>query len=204
MNLPSVAECDQLFARYHVPKNIHKHCWAVSRLAVRIAEQLKARGIVINVELVRIGSLLHDWMKAAALEKLGSSKQFPYEPTAEEIASWEELRARFAGKHESEIAAELLKDDYPELAAFIRGEGALSHELPTERGWEEKVVHYADWRVLGEKIIPLKERLQDFFERYYEKIVGDGGLERWKLVVAAEEQAEREICGVLQAKAEEL
>ncbi len=204
MNLPSVEECDQLFAKYHVPKNIHGHCVAVSRLAVRIAGQLKARGIAIDVGLVRIGGLLHDWMKAATLEKLGASKQFPYEPAAEELASWKELRARFAGKHESEIAYELLRERYPELAAFIRSEGALSHELPDHRGWEEKVVHYADWRVLGTKVIPLEERMADFFKRYYKKIVGDGGMERWKQVVAAEEQAEREICGVLGVAPEEL
>mgnify|MGYP001589663148 CR=1 FL=1 len=193
MKLPSVEECNALFNRYHVPKNIFTHCKKVSELAVSIAERLKKRGIGINVELVRIGALMHDWMKAATLEAL-DRPPFSYKPTQQEIAAWKELRARFKGMHESEITHELLKDKYPELTAFLMHERAIAHDLSIKRSWEEKIVHYADWRAYGDKVIPLNERMDDFFVRYRKKITDLG---RWERVKQAERKAEKEIEDVL-------
>ena len=203
MNLPTVQECESLFQQYHVPKNILGHCQTVSLLATRIAERLKAKGIKINIELVRIGALMHDWMKAATLEQLGTNKYFKYTPSKEEIASWKQLRTKFNGKHECEIAHELLKGTHPELAQFILSEGLLTRKMVKQRVWEEKVVHYADWRVLGTEIIPLDERMADFLVRYNQKIVA-GGHELWQKKKQMEQQAEREICEALNCTPEEL
>ncbi|MBI4153286.1 HDIG domain-containing protein [Candidatus Woesearchaeota archaeon] len=194
MKLPTVEECTALFKQYHVPKNIVEHCRKVSKLAVSIAEGLKKRGIVIDVELVRIGALMHDWMKAVTLKQLGQNKYFRYTPTRDELASWKELRARFKGLHEAEIARELLKNTYPELGEFLIHERIIAHDLSIKRSWEEKVVHYADWRVLGDKVIPLHERMDDFFVRYRKKITDLG---RWEKVKQAEQKAEKEISDAL-------
>ena len=201
MKLPSVEECTALFKQYHVPKNIAEHCKKVSELAVSIAEGLKKRGITIDVELVRIGALMHDWMKAVTIEQLGPNKYFRYTPTKEETASWKELRARFNGLHEAEIARELLKDIYPELGEFLIHERIIAHDLSIKRSWEEKVVHYADWRVLGDKAIPLTERMDDFFVRYRKKITD---LNRWERVKQAERKAEKEIANALGTNVGEL
>ena len=198
MKLPSVEECTALFKQYHVPKNIVEHCRKVSELAVSIAERLKKRGVVIDIGLVRIGALMHDWMKAATLEKLGGAP-FNYNPTPEEINAWRELRAEFKGMHESEIAHTLLKDKYPELAEFIIHERIIAHDLSLKRSWEEKVVHYSDWRVLGDSVIPLNERMEDFFVRYRKKITD---LNRWEKVKQAERKAEKELCDALGVKGE--
>jgi putative nucleotidyltransferase with HDIG domain len=203
MKLPSVEECYQLFAEYHVPNNIMEHCKSVSTLAVRIAEGLVAKGVSVDVEVVRVLGLLHDWMKMVALENPGASEKFSYTLSDDEKVSWISLRKRFPNHHESEAAYELLKDDYPELAALIKKEGALSDDLTLDRGWEEKIVHYADWRVLGSEIVPLVDRLDDFFDRYNEKIVA-GGLDRWEKAKELEIKCEEEICDALGVSVGEL
>lgn len=157
----------------------------------------------MNVELVHIGALMHDWMKAATLEQLGTNKHFQYTPTKEEIESWKKLRTQFPGKHECQIAHELLKDQYPKLAEFILSEGLLTRKMVKKRTWEEKVVHYADWRVLGTEIIPLNKRMDDFLVRYNKKIE-EGGPELWQKKKEMELKAEQEICQTLKCTPEDL
>ena len=201
--LPTPNECDQLFIDYNVPKNINEHCLAVSGLAVKIAQQLQKKGIKINIDLIRAGSRMHDWMKAATFERLKPNKKFNFIPASEEIDQWAKIHERFKGRHESEIAYELLKDKYPKLAQFIKTEGGLSADPLKPRDWEEKIVHYADWRVLGTRIVPLDVRLDDFFARYNKMIIKNG-MERWNKIKEVEHQAEKEICTVLDVSPEEL
>jgi putative nucleotidyltransferase with HDIG domain len=205
MKHPSVEECFALFDKYYVPKPILSHCKAVSSLATRIAVQLKEKGIPIDVELVRVGGLMHDWMKAVTLDetRFGKSERFPLNPTKEEWASWKELRQRFPDMHECDIAHDLLKDEYPEFAVFIQREGALSKKLDLVRGWEEKVIHYCDWRVLGTDIVSLEERFDDSFKRYNTVII-ERGLDSWGKFKETERKAEREICSALSVDAEDL
>ena len=203
MKLPSVEHCDELFRHYHVPKNIFEHCKKVSKLATGIARKLKAKGIALDIELVRIGALLHDFMKAVMIRNLGETNKFGHTATKEEIDAWKALRSRFADKkHESEVTAELLKDSYPELAKFLLHEGILSSQAVMERAWEEKVIHYADWRVLGTAIVSLEERFADFKVRYAHVIGTDE--KRWGRMKEAERKAEKEIADALGIQPHEL
>lgn len=203
MNLPTVERCYRLFEHYHVPKNIFEHCKKVSELATDIAKRLKAKGISLDVELVRIGALLHDFMKAVTIKDLSQTNAFGYTATKEEVDAWKALRKRFADKkHESEVTAELLKDKYPELAKFLLHEGILSSEAIMDRDWEEKVVHYADWRILGTKVVSLEQRFADFRVRYAHVIGTDE--KRWLKVKAAERKAEKEIADALGIQPQEI
>jgi putative nucleotidyltransferase with HDIG domain len=201
MNLPTIQECEALFQQYHVPKNIFGHCKKVSELATHIAKLLKKRGIKIDVQLVTVGGLLHDLMKAAAIDDISKMNRFNYMPSQEEIEAWKKLRKKYAGMHESEITHDILTDKYPQLAEFILHEGKLSRDIITERIWEEKVVHYADWRVLGTEIVPLDTRLDDFRKRYAH-IIEKNGDAHWRKTQEAERQAERQICEALNAEPE--
>ncbi|MBS3138501.1 HDIG domain-containing protein [Candidatus Woesearchaeota archaeon] len=203
MKLPSVEYCFALFQQYDVPKNIVEHCKKVSEVAIGVAEKLHAKGIAIDVKLVQIGALLHDLMKAVTIKDLTETNKFGYTPTRKEIETWRTLRTRFADKkHESEMNAELIKDEYPELAQFILHEGILSSDVITERDWEEKVIHYADWRVLGTKVVPLEERFADFRIRYAQTIGSDD--RKWRSIREAERKAEKEIADALHVQPEKL
>ncbi|MHC5076874.1 MAG: hypothetical protein ACYTFM_10645, partial [Planctomycetota bacterium] len=66
-----------------------------------------------------------------------------------------------------DAAYEILKDDYSELASLIRKHkymGMLDKERRPST-WEEKIIFYADMRVMHDKIAPLKERLEEGHKR---------------------------------------
>jgi len=195
MKLPSYEEGIALFRQYSVPTNIQAHCEKVCEIATELAEKLKAKGVPIDVELTRIGALFHDWMKAATLENFDVLKKFGHTPTPEEIKAWKELRERFKGKRECEIAYELLKDTYPELAKLlIAEENSTWYGQPlAPRSWEVKVIHYSDWRVYGTKVVTLAHRIDDLFKRY-NKVIMEKGIEKWKSAEEAEFKHEKEIC----------
>jgi len=205
MKLPSYEEGIDLFKQYTVPKNIQHHCEKVCELATFMAEKLKEKGIPIDVELTRIGALFHDWMKAVTIDDIDKVRQFGYEPTEEEIKAWEELRKRFKGKRECEVAYELLKDKYPELAELLMQEENCTwyQNSQDHRSWEVKVIHYADWRVFGTRVVPLTQRIDDLSIRYHDVIMEKGpGL--WKKATMAEFQHEQEICKAAGIMPEEL
>ncbi|MFH1234787.1 MAG: HDIG domain-containing metalloprotein [Candidatus Diapherotrites archaeon] len=136
--IPSEKECLEMLARNKVPENIVRHSVKVKEFAVELAQKMVAKGIKVNLGLVRAGALLHDLDK---IETLGSKKMHG-------TLAWEKLNgegcyavAEIARKH------------------LIENVGGLS-------SWEEKLVYYADKRVIDETVVPLNERL-DFIKQKY-------------------------------------
>ena len=184
MNLPTEQQCQELFEQYCVPHNIKEHCEKVRLVAVFLAKKLQQRGEKINIDLVDKSALLHDLFKVVVLEKLGSNKYHHYEPTPTEVAMWRHLRKKYPGKFESEVAYDLFKDDYPELAITLKN---ASHPVRENRTPEELVVHYADWITLGTKVVSLDERLAYLFETYPQ------ALDLWKKSVNLIKEQEKQL-----------
>ncbi len=165
-SLPTQEQCLGYFEQYVVPKNIQAHCQAVQAVSVLLAERLKETGVKIDVEFIRPLSILHDLFKAAALKELNSNHKYhPYSYSAKEIAMWKELRAKYPGLHEGEIAYEVFKGVYPKLAQSLKNVSALGVHT-SSKTLEENLVHYIDWRVLKTDIITLHDRLVYLREMY--------------------------------------
>ena len=150
---PNEKECMSLLSENNVPENVIEHSRKVAELAVEIAEKIKARGIKVDVELVRAGALLHDLDKIETLEMKGCHGSKACE------------RLRKKGLHE---LAEIARKHVLEKAG----------ELKTP---EEKIVFYADKRVVENKIVSLRERL-DFIRNKY----GSRSEEAMKKILACE------------------
>ena len=120
-------------------------------------------GIKIDQNFVSCLSLSHDLFKVVSLRALEPNKFHKYQFSAEEIAAWKSLREKYPGKHEGEVAYEIFKDEYPEFAVSLKNVSSPHHENPS---WEELIVHYADWRVFQEKIVPLSQRLAYLRQQY--------------------------------------
>lgn len=163
MRLPTEEQCLNYFEEYVVPKNIFKHCLKVREVAVFLAKKLTEKGLKINLELVDRSALLHDLFKAISLEELKPNEFYNYEFSEEEIAMWKKLREKYEGMYECEIAYEIFKDKFPELASTIK---KASDPKNKNKTWEELVVHYADWRVLKEEVVLTEERLYYLKQRY--------------------------------------
>ena len=165
MNLPTLPDCQALFDQYQVPGTVRVHCQTVHTVAVFLAEKLIERGYPLDLNIVKPFSLLHDFMKAVVLERL-DDPPYNYQPTAAEVQMHQQLRQQYAGKSETYVAYLVLKEKYPEFARLFLELDELTRNPHHPVQEETKFVHYVDWRVLGNKVVPLKERMEYIYKRY--------------------------------------
>ncbi len=140
MATPSRKECFELLWHHNVPEEVMRHSLAVRRFALKLGERLKAEGKKVDLKLLEASCLLHDIGKA--IENGGSH---------------EKIAHKILQKHGcDEVANAVLK--HP-LYCILD-----SKNKPNSL--EEKILFYADKRVMGHKVVPLKRRLDDFKKRY--------------------------------------
>jgi hypothetical protein len=161
MNLPTEKECLAYFEEFKVPGNIKEHCIKVQEVSIFLARELKKSEVAVNINLVSAVAVLHDLFKPVAIENF---KPYPgIAITSEQLTFWADLRKKYSGNYENEIAYEFFKDKFPKLAISLRDACDPDHR---EKTWEEKIVHYVDWRISEEKIISLVERMDILEKRY--------------------------------------
>lgn len=172
--LPTRKQCLDLLKQYRVPEHIVSHSIIVAKLAVFLAEKLKEKGIPVDIELVDRACLLHDIARPCDFKGSGCnpSKQAVKEhdrATCLEHSrkKWQQLKAKYQGLCHEDIAYELLREKYPELALAVKRHRykAILDEKEKPTTLEEKLVYYADKRIMHDKIVPLKERLEEAHQR---------------------------------------
>jgi hypothetical protein len=203
MRIPSNEYCEELFDRYAVPAPIRRHSEVVESVGRFLAESLDAADVPIDVELVTVGCKVHDAFKAASLEQLEPRPEWNYAPSARELQVWRELRARYAGMHETLVAAEMFRPDFPEFADFVAKIGSTGNPTYLSERLELKVLHYADWRVQFDQLIGFDERLAYLRDAYKGQWI-DKGASWWEETLAAEKDLEAEIFGPLDFSPDEL
>ena len=164
INLPTREECYGMLKEYHVPKNVVAHSEQVAKLSIFLAEKLKEKGEEVNVDLVEKAALLHDLVRICNFKSFEKDhfKDFGFEITDEEYKNMKKVREKYIDQHHADAGYKILKDRYPELALVIKRHRyiyIMSDDKPST--WEEKIVYYADKRVTHDKIVSLKDRLDD-------------------------------------------
>ena len=164
MRLPTQKQCLDYFSVYKVPDNIFRHCCKVREVAVFLAKQLKEKKVTINVEFVSCLAYFHDLCKMVVITDFGKNK-FHEDAviTSEQKEFWEEMQKKYPQHYEGEMAYQIFKEVYPELASSLRYVSSSKNEDPT---WEQLTVHYADLRVLREKVVATSDRLAYLRQRY--------------------------------------
>jgi len=165
-NLPTRKECLAIIEEHHVPPHIVKHSLAAAKLAVFLAQRLTEKGITVDVNLVDRACLLHDIVRICDFKELDCNR-FEQPVTVEDKAKWQQLRAKYEGIPHEHAAYDILKDKFPALALAIKKHRyiAVLDEEEKPNTWEEKLVYYADKRVMHEEIVPLEERLTEAHKR---------------------------------------
>lgn len=137
MAIPSRQESFQLLWQHNVPDNVIRHSIVVSRVAAEVAAELDKKGKKVNLRLLDSSAILHDIGKLQP-------------------------------EHEKAGFNLLVKHGYREVAEVI-----LTHPLHyildrknRPKTIEQKILHYADKRVMHHKVVPVKERLADLRKRY--------------------------------------
>ena len=165
MNLPTLSHCHELFEQYHVPGTVREHCNTVHQVATFLAQELIKKKYPIRLEIVKPFSLLHDFMKAVVLERL-TDPPYNYKPTPEELEMHQRLREQYKGLSETKVAHLLLKEEFPEFAQLFLELDELTRNPHAQVSEEARFIHYVDWRVLGNKVVPLATRLEYIYDRY--------------------------------------
>ena len=165
MNLPTLSHCHELFEQYHVPGTVREHCNTVHQVATFLAQELIKKKYPIRLEIVKPFSLLHDFMKAVVLERL-TDPPYNYKPTPEELETHQRLREQYKGLSETKVAHLLLKEEFPEFAQLFLESDELTRNPHAQVSEEARFIHYVDWRVLGNKVVPLATRLEYIYDRY--------------------------------------
>ena len=135
--IPSKQECLSILKKNKTPSNIIGHCKAVCGVAEKIAEKLIKKGIDVNKKLIIARALLHDIERAK-------------------------------DNHIARGVSLLKKLGFPEVAEVIKRHSLykIENEEVQPHTLEEKIVFYADKRVIGNKVASLKERFDDITKRY--------------------------------------
>ena len=165
-SLPTRKECLALLAEYHIPPHIVSHSRAVAKLAVFLAHRLNEKGAAVDVTLLEGACLLHDLLRVHDFKEPDFNR-FERTLPEQEKAKWQRLRAKYKASSHEDAACDILKEKYPALALTIKRHRymALLDEEDRPDTWEEKLLYYADKRVMHETIVPLKERLAEGHKR---------------------------------------
>lgn len=160
MTLPTTQQIIDLYTEFHTPPHVREHCGMVSYLATEIGKKFVAKGISVDIELLKAAALLHDLVRVVDFKLFDPSK-FPFQPSEADIIFWKNLREKYAGRHHAGVGAEILEQKgFQEVANLVKKHRFMQIEHGFET-WEEKILYYADKRVKHASIVSLRERLEE-------------------------------------------
>lgn len=149
-----------LIDEFKTPKHVRRHCAKVAEFAVELGEQFIKKGIKIDLTLLRHAALLHDIVRVVDFRHFEPEK-FPDPVTPQEVELWKRLREKYKGMHHADAGADILQErGFLKEATLVRKHRFVQIAEGFET-WEEKLLYYADKRVKHDKVVPLKERLED-------------------------------------------
>lgn len=203
MNIPTTEEIEKLWDEWRVPPIIKRHQKQVAKVAFFLAKNLKEKGIHVDVGLAERSALLHDLARSVNFENFNDKTE-----DADDIEFWKQLKHKYPDTHHGDIAHEILKEQYPEVAEVIK-----SHTTDNQAGdisnwtWEMKILTYADSRVMHDKIVSREERNKDCALRgknYYDQLKKETGIDYRQLQITNIKKIENEIFSKLEITPEDV
>ncbi len=161
---PSDNEAMDLLATAGCSPAVIRHCQAVADLATRVAQRIAGSGISIDVDLVRVGALLHD---------LGRARTHGIDHAVVGAAMGRSLG----------LPTPLIRIIERHIGSGITAVEAAQLGLPKRsflpRSLEEKVVAYADKRIAGSREVGFDEAVTAF-SRELGRVLGTPAITRLK------------------------
>lgn len=160
--LPSDETALKLLERAGCSKNVIDHCKAVAELATAIADACNRKGMKVDIDLVRIGALLHD---------IGRSKthNVNHGIVGAQIAKDANLPEAVVSIIENHVGSGITKREAQSL-----GFPAKSY---VPRSMEERIVAYADKLIEGKRQVSIDVAVERFRR---DKQISEDSVERLK------------------------
>lgn len=184
ISIPDRAIIKQWRSEIKLPEHIAKHCDVVGMFVRKCAEHLLKRGIVARPKALQCAGELHDLFRFVDFSEEEQKKQ----------AAWMTLAKHYRDpserwSHEAACARFLEERGYRALAEIVRPHGLRTIDNPEAlRTIEQKLLFYADKRILFDRIVSLEERFEDFKGRYGKGVESEDA-KRWKKKTQELEQA---------------
>lgn len=160
-----------LIKKCRVPRNIIRHMENVAKLSLFLGKKLIEKGEKVDLDLLDASARLHDLLKLCDFKDI--SEAFNAENLKEEDRKfWQKMIKKYSRDRHVMAAYKFFKEmGEPEIAVIIKKHDYLSPIAPNKKDrpntWEEKILYYADKRILHDKLVSLKERLKDGRKRYH-------------------------------------
>jgi len=144
--LPSTRAALKFLSQNGCSSRVIEHCKAVSALAVKIAKACEKKGLNVDIELVRVGALLHD---------IGRSKTHGVDHVIRgaETARSLNLPESIVLIIERHVGGGITIDEAKQLGWPIKS------YLP--QTLEEKIVTYADKLIEGSRRVPIERTIRN-------------------------------------------
>ncbi len=140
IQIPSITDCYKLIFEMEMMDHIVAHSLQVCQVALFLTDHLTERGISLNKKLVQASALLHDITKTRSFK---------------------------TGENHAQTGGQLLSEHgYPEVGHIIGQHVYLDAYTVSVPPAEPEIVNYSDKRVLHDKIVSLKKRMDYIMERY--------------------------------------
>lgn len=147
-----------------LPANVGAHCDAVADVCARLSDALAERGMVARRGFARAAGMCHDLCRFVDF-KPGAAPD-GYEEPMEDRKAWDAWKSAHPfATHEEAAGAFLRERGYPELARAVQ-EHSVHFPLHGRTSVESQILYYADKRVIGDRIVSIAERHEDFAVRY--------------------------------------
>lgn len=138
--IPSEKYCIELMSTYEMPPHIRDHSIMVERIATILGGAIQERGVILSLETLRAGALLHDIAKFICIR---------------------------SGEDHSAKGREIcLRNGLDEIAEIVGEHVRMRNHRPEGPITEKEIVYYADKRVNHDVIVSLEQRLDYLLERY--------------------------------------
>ena len=174
-SLPTDDEIERWRKESRLPVHIIHHCDAVAAFAVTLADRLIGDGQFIRKDALRRAAQVHDLFRFLDFRP-GGHPMNDHSPDAQ--SAWDAVRSRYPAMHHEQACAEFLREQGFGVLAQIVAVHGLSDPPPDHATIEQKLLFYADKRVLLDRVVTLEERFADFAKRYGKGEVSDEA-KRW-------------------------
>lgn len=149
-----------------LPENVTKHMNVVSDIALQCAKVLEENGTIVRLQALTAACLTHDLLRCVDFKESVDSET---EPRREIKNVWSTLREKYGTSHEEAAQKFLTEHGYPAIGSIVRPHRGY-FENPKEeellQTTEQKILCYADKRVLHDSVVSLSERFTDLELRY--------------------------------------
>lgn len=169
-----------------LPEHICRHCDIVGSVAQSMAHTLLDDGCITRPFALRKTGELHDLLRF--MDFLPDASPPGAEESEMEQQCWKRWKERYPHmQHEAACASFLREKGFNALGTIIEPHGLL-FPSPPKNTIEQKILFYADKRVLIDRVVTLEERFEDFKKRYGKGKETPNHLEWFKEARAVEQE----------------